>query len=172
MDAAARAPFDRSAAGAGASRIGAGEASTAGCPIGAEAPSSTSRTVPSSSAAWNGFCTTAACSGVNAATRELVAAVARHEDRREVAAPRAQLVGELRAAHAGHHDVRDEEVERVPAGELQRLRRIRGGMHPVARILERHLLELPQGGLVLDQEHALRPALRSGRLGDRLGRGH
>src|SRR5450759_141372 len=64
---------------------------------------------------------------------------------------------QLAAAHLGHHDIRDDELNfaGVHAGRLERLGSVPGLDHPVAGRLERDLYDAPYGVLVLDDEDGL-----------------
>src|SRR5882762_500439 len=70
---------------------------------------------------------------------------------------RGQPLGELAAAHAGHHDVGHEDIDpaAVAGGELQRGRPVGGLEHPVAACLEATAGQRAHRRRVLDQQDGL-----------------
>jgi hypothetical protein len=76
-----------------------------------------------------------------------------------VGAARAQLAAEVEAAHAGHDDVGDHDLDRVGlAFESQRLARAGGGANGEAVAVEHLADESQQPLVVLDHEHRPRAA--------------
>ena len=86
--------------------------------------------------------------------------VARREQHPERGPRRHDLLGEFAPVHAaGHHDVREQQIERRAVGRnRKRIGRIGGGDHLVAEALQLNRDVVADVAVVLDAEDGLRPA--------------
>ena len=80
----------------------------------------------------------------------------------------------FQAVDAGHHDVEHDDIGCELAGSLDRMRPVRGGLHFPALVAQRHLQQVAEGRLVVDDERADRGSVEPGEAGlvRGSGRGH
>jgi hypothetical protein len=70
-----------------------------------------------------------------------------------VIAPLAQRVTRLQAGEVGHRDVHDDDVDETALGAAQGLLAVGGGAELVTRTGQHGVQDLPQVGVVIDDQH-------------------